>query len=137
MSEALTPLELVTKTFEHLTACDLEATRPCLAEDLTYHLLNFEERHQRVYHGREAFLALRAQVDKVSGGTYTYLTHGIYPAGDEMVIVHAETQVTFDGRSGGGHWVIVARVIGGVIVQMTDTPATALDHFWRPPAAGR
>jgi hypothetical protein len=50
------------------------------------------------------------------------------------VIVHAETRVTFDGRTGGGHWVIVARVLDGLIVQATDTPETALDHFWRPPA---
>jgi ketosteroid isomerase-like protein len=132
MSEPGNALDLVAAAFRALAACDLEAAAPFFAEDVTYHLLNQDAAHRRIFEGRKAFLDLRDQVARVSGGTYTFDVHGMDAAGDEMVIVHAETRVTFDGRTGGGHWVIVARVINGVIVQMTDTPETALDRFWRP-----
>lgn len=135
MSDTDSALDIVTKAFRALAVCDLEAARPYFAEGIQYHLLNRNPRHQRLYDGVDAFLDLRAQVDRVSNGTYTYPIHGIYPAGDELVIVHAETQATFDGRSGGGHWVVVARVIDGLIVQVTDTAETALDRFWRPTTA--
>jgi ketosteroid isomerase-like protein len=135
MTEQTSASKIVDQAFTALAASDIEAARALFADDLAYHLLNFEPRHQRLYHGREAFLDLRQQIAGVSNGTYTFVVHGLYPAGSELVIVHAETTATFDGRTGGGHWVIVARVIGGLIVQITDTAETALDHFWRPPPA--
>ena len=95
-------------------------------------LIYLAPRHRREYHGREPFLGVRQQVDGASDGTYTFTIHDIRPAGGELVVVHAETHATVGGRSGGGHWVAVARVVDGVIVQVTDTPATELDRFWRP-----
>ena len=98
-------------------------------------MLNHDPRHQRTYEGSDAFFALLADVNRVSDHSYSFAVHHITPVGNELVVVVAETTATVDGRTGGGHWVIVARVIDGVIVQMTDTPETALDRSWRPPAA--
>jgi ketosteroid isomerase-like protein len=132
MTEQTSASKIVGQAFQALATSDIEAARPFFANDLAYHLLNFDPRHQRVYHGGDPFLDLRQQIDGVSNGTYTFVVHGLYPAGSELVIVHAQTTATFDGRTGGGHWAVVARVIDGLIVQITDTPETALDHFWRP-----
>jgi ketosteroid isomerase-like protein len=128
------PEVVVADAFVALAAGDLAGARRYFSPEVVYHLLNQEPRHQRVYEGSDAFFALLADVNRASDHSYTFAVHRILPVGNELVVVVAETTVTFDGRTGGGHWVIVARVIDGVIVQMTDTPETALDRFWRPPA---
>jgi ketosteroid isomerase-like protein len=132
VSEPDAAVDVVERAFRALAANDLEAAKPFFAEDMAYHLLNYQESHQRLFRGRDAFLELRAQVGNVTNGTYTFDMLGLYPAGSELVILHAATRATFDGRSGGGHWVAVSRVVDGVIVQVTDTAETALDLFWRP-----
>jgi ketosteroid isomerase-like protein len=125
---------VVADAFHLLAAGDLAGARACFAADVTYHLLNLDPRHRRLYEGSDAFFALNADVSRATDQTYAFAVHRIVPVGDELVVVIAETTATVDGRTGGGHWVIVARVIDSIIVQMTDTPETALDHFWRPPA---
>jgi ketosteroid isomerase-like protein len=127
------PEVVVAEAFDALAAGDLAGARRCFAPDVVYHLLNHEPRHRRVYDGSDAFFELLAGVNQVTDHTYSFAVHSVAPVGDELVVVAAETTATVDGRTGGGHWVIVARVIDGVIVQMTDTPETALDRFWRPP----
>jgi ketosteroid isomerase-like protein len=134
MSAPLRPEVVVADAFRALAAGDPAGAHQYFAPDVAYHLLNLDPRHQRLYEGRDAFFELLADVSRVSDHTYAFAVHRVAPVGDELVVVLAETTATVDGRTGGGHWVIVARVIDGVIVQMTDTPETALDRFWRPPA---
>jgi ketosteroid isomerase-like protein len=133
VSEPLSALEVVDRAYRAMAAGDLEGARPYLHADLTNHLLNYNPRHQRVYHGTNGTLELVQQIRVVTDGSYTFDILGLYPAGDELVIVHAVTRVSFEGRSGGGQWVVVARVLDGQIAQIVQTPSTELDHFWRPP----
>ncbi len=122
----------ISEAFRALAAADFDTARASFAEGLTYHLLNLEPRHQRTFAGRDAFLGLNTSIGETTGGTYHFEVVALHEAGPELVIVHGATSASFQGRSCERlNWVIVARVIDGLIVQMTDTPETALDTFWR------
>ena len=133
MSESNTALPIVRRLFEALRDHDLDTARGLLAPDVAYHLLNLVPSHQRTWHGIEDFLSLETSIDAATDHSYQSTIEALYPAGDELVIVHGSTAASIAGRSCSGlNWVMVARVVDGIVVQMVDTAETALDEFWRP-----
>lgn len=126
-------MDVVGRLFAALSSHDLDTARQLVAPDVAYHLLNFVPSHQRTWHGVDDFIGLETSIDAATNNTYTSTVVAQYPAGTELVIVHGATGATFAGRTCEDmNWVIVARVIDGVVVQMVDTAETALDEFWRP-----
>jgi ketosteroid isomerase-like protein len=125
--------DIVNRAFAAMSANDLDTLRPLMSPDVAYHLVNMIPSHQRMWNGFEEFEGLERGIQASTKNTYQSKVVALHAAGPELVIVHGQTSATFDGRSCHEmNWVIVARVLDNVIVQMVDTPETALDEFWRP-----
>jgi ketosteroid isomerase-like protein len=126
--------DIVNRAFAAMSANDLDTVRELMSPDVAYHLVNKIPSHQRMWNGFDEFEALEHGIQASTKNTYQSAVVALHAAGPELVIVHGQTSATFDGRSCHEmNWVIVARVVDGKIVQMVDTPETALDNFWRPP----
>jgi ketosteroid isomerase-like protein len=128
-----TAVDVVREAFSAVDAGDLTKTQELYAKDLAYHLVNQKPTHSRTWNGLDHYLQMVGSTDKPTGGTFRYEILDLWPAGDELVVVHGASSAICEGREASGlHWALVARVVDGVITQMVDVAETKLDEFWRP-----
>ena len=128
-----TAVDVVRRAFSAVDTGDLATTRELYATDVAYHLMNLKPTHCRTVNGLDNYLQMVGSTDTPTDGTFRYEILDLWPAGDELVVVHGASYASREGRRASGlHWALVARVVDGVVTQMVDVAETKLDEFWRP-----
>ena len=98
--------------------------RGLLADDFVWHYFNPTlPEIEGDYIGLAGFQAFFQKLGRLTNDTFRVKVKQAFPIGDELVVVHAEPNMTFEGQSFAVDAAVVWRVVGNQIVEAWDIPA--------------
>ncbi|MDJ0638743.1 MAG: nuclear transport factor 2 family protein [Paracoccaceae bacterium] len=100
---------------------NLAASRDLIAEDVVWHYANPNLPDlQGDYVGLDGVRSFFEAVGQRSKGTFEIHPKSVTPVGDELVVVHSQNTLTFEGRKVAVEVVVVWRFVDGRVVEVWD-----------------
>lgn len=116
-------LSLLERLFP-LVPNDLASAKGLLADDFVWHYFNPTlPELEGDYVGIGGLQAFFQKLGTLTEGTFRVKDKQAIPIGDELVVVHAEPNMTFEGQSFAVDAVVVWRIVEDQIVEAWDIPA--------------
>ena len=103
---------------------DLVNAKGLLADNFVWHYFNPTlPELEGDYIGIEGLQTFFQKLGTLTENTFTVKDKQVFPIGDELVVVHAEPNMTFEGQAIAVDAAVVWRVVGNQIVEAWDIPA--------------
>ena len=103
---------------------DLANAQGLLADNFVWHYFNPTlPELEGDYIGIKGFQSFFQRLGALTEGTFTVKDKQVFPIGDELVVVHAEPNMTFEGQAIAVDAAVVWRVVNNQIVEAWDIPA--------------
>ncbi|NER78844.1 MAG: nuclear transport factor 2 family protein [Leptolyngbya sp. SIO1D8] len=103
---------------------DLASAKGLLADNFVWHYFNSTlPELEGDYVGIEGLQTFFQKLGALTENTFTVKDKQVFPIGEELVVVHAEPNMTFEGQAIAVDAAVVWRVVNNQIVEAWDIPA--------------
>jgi uncharacterized protein len=114
-------IAVVKKGYEAFNNADIETLSTLIAEDAVQHMPEGTNQFSGDHKGRDNILAMYGRIAELTGGTFKAKPNLFTTDGRGTVVVQHDYVGTRDGKDVGQPNVLIFRIDGGKIVELTDT----------------